>query len=57
MKYLRTHSKRIGERLGSDRHDHVLLEVDRVGGVRSPVENVHHRHGQHTRERTAEIAV
>ncbi len=30
-----------------DRHDHELLEVDRVVGVNAAVEHVHHRHRQH----------
>ena len=39
------------ERRRADRHDHELLEVDRVVGVRAAVEHVHHRHRQDVRRR------
>ena len=32
-----------------DRHDHELLQVDVVVGVRAAVDHVHHRHRQHVR--------
>ena len=41
----------------ADRHDHELLEVDAVVGVRAAVQDVHHRHGQHVRAVAAEVAV
>ena len=37
----------LGERGRPDRHDHELLEVDRVVGVDAAVDHVHHRHRQH----------
>ena len=37
-------------------HDHELLEVDLVVGVRAAVEHVHHRHRQHVRRLAAEVA-
>src|SRR5204863_254005 len=47
----------VGETLGADRHDHVLLEVHRVGRVRAAVEDVHHRDGEDVGDRPAEVAV
>ena len=37
-------AQRLGEAGRADRHDHELLEVDVVVGVRAAVEHVHHRH-------------
>ena len=34
----------VSERRGAGRHHHELLEVDRVVGVSTPVQHVHHRH-------------
>jgi hypothetical protein len=45
---------RVGGR--AHRHDHELLEVDLVVGVRTAVEHVHHRRRQHVRRLAAEIA-
>jgi hypothetical protein len=42
---------------GADGHDHELLEVDVVVGVRAAVEDVHHRHGQGDGVDAAEVAV
>ena len=44
------------KRRRADRHDHELLEVDLVVGVRAAVQHVHHRHGQHVRRLAAEVA-
>ncbi len=38
-------------------HDHELLEVDGVVGVRAAVEHVHHRHGQRGRRLATEVEV
>ena len=38
------------------RHDHELLEVDLVVGVRAAVQHVHHRHRQHVRRLAPEVA-
>jgi hypothetical protein len=43
-------------KLGADGHDHELLEVDVVVGVRAAVDDVHQGHGQHVRPRAADIA-
>ena len=43
---LGAHAQRVAEARRADRHDHELLEVDGVVGVRAAVEDVHHRHGQ-----------
>ena len=53
---LRARAQRLRERRRADRHDHELLEVDGVVGVRAAVEHVHHRHGQHVRRLAAEVA-
>ena len=53
---LRAHAQALAERGGADRHDHELLEVDRVVGVGAAVDDVHHRHGQHARRLPAEVA-
>ena len=45
------------ERRGADRDDHELLEVHVVVRVRPAVQDVHHRHGEHVRDRAAEVAV
>ena len=50
-------AQRLGERRRADRHDHELLEVDRVVGVHAAVEDVHHRHRQHVGVRPADVAV
>ena len=47
----------LAERGRADRHDHELLQVDVVVGVRPTVEDVHHRHGQHVGVDPAEVAV
>jgi hypothetical protein len=39
----------LGERVGASRHDHELLEVERVLRVRPAVDDVHERDGQHVR--------
>ena len=47
-----------GKRWRADRHHHELLHVDTgARGVLAAVENVHHRHRQRPRVRTAEVAV
>ena len=50
-------AQRLGEAGGADRHDHELLEVDVVVGVRAAVEHVHHRHRQHVGVGAADVAV
>src|SRR5690606_37239695 len=40
-----------------DGRDHELLEVDVVRGVCTAIQDVHERHGQQRRVRTAEVAV
>ena len=57
MEDLRAHADGLGGAVGADRHDHELLDVDRVVGVRAAVDDVHHRHRQHVRGRPAEVAV
>ena len=48
---LRADPERVAERVRADGHDHELLQVDRVRGVRAAVDHVHHRHGQRRRAR------
>ena len=40
-----------------DRHDHEFLNVDWVVGVLTAVDDVHHRHRQRARRRTADVTV
>ena len=47
----------LGERRRPVRHDHELLEVERVRGVPAAVDDVHQRDGQEPRARTAERPV
>ena len=49
--------KALGEARSAHRHDHELLQVDRVGGVGAAVDHVQHRHGQRRRLLAAEVAV
>ena len=53
---LRARAQALRERRRADRHDHELLEVDRVVGVGAAVEHVHHRHRQHVRRLAAQVA-
>ena len=53
---LGAHAQRLGEGRAPRGHDHELLEVDVVVGVRAAVEHVHHRHRQHARGVAAEVA-
>ena len=53
---LRADPQRLGERGRADRHDHELLQIDRVGRVHAAVDDVHHRHGQRRRLLPAEMA-
>ena len=48
---------RFGNARSADRHDHEFLEVDRVVGVHSAIDDVHHRHRQQRRVFAADIAV
>ena len=50
---MRRHSEKLCR---AARHDHELLEVHLVVGVRATVEHVHHRHRQHPRRLAAEVA-
>ena len=51
------HADRFSHRIGADRHDHEFLEIDRIVGMRAAIDDVHHRHRQHTRIGAAHIAV
>ena len=57
VEHLGTHAHRFGEGAGADRPDHELLESDRCVGVRTAVDDVHHRHGQHVCVHAADVAV
>src|SRR6185295_4313399 len=48
---------RLGERGGLGRDDHELLEIDSVVGVLAAVDDVHHRHREDPRVRSAEVPV
>ena len=57
LKDLGAAAQGLAERLRADRHDHQLLHVEVVVGVRAAVDHVHHRHRHLHRARAAEIAV
>ena len=46
VEHLDAPAQRLGEARRADRHDHELLHVDVVVGMRPAVDDVHHRHGQ-----------
>ncbi len=52
----RAHAHGLGEGLRPHRHDHELLEVDRVVGMGAAVDDVHHRHRQDMGDGAADIA-
>ena len=49
-------SQAVAERVKTEREDHEFLEVDAVVGVRSTVDDVHHRSRQPIRSDAAEVA-
>jgi hypothetical protein len=57
VKDLRAHPQRFGEGFGADGNDHVLLEIHRVGGVRTTVQDVHQGHRHRARQRAAQVPV
>ena len=54
---LGTDPHRLGDAADADRHDHELLDVDRVVGMLAAVDDVHHRHRQRARVGAADVAV
>ena len=54
---LRTPTEALCKRGGADGHDHELLEVDVVIGVRATVKDVHHRHRQDIRRSPTHVAI
>ena len=50
-------TQRLGITRRPDRHDHELLQVDRVVGVGAAVDHVHHRHGKHMGVGATDVAV
>ena len=48
--------QRLGEGVRTGRDEHELLEVERVLGVRTAVDHVHHRHRENVGARTADPA-
>ena len=54
---LRAHADGIGAGVGPHRHDHELLDVDGVVGMRPAIDDVHHGHGQQVGVAAAEIAI
>ena len=54
---LATRADRLAERVHAPRHHHEFLEIHRRVRVRAAVDDVHHRHGQDLRVRSAEVFV
>jgi len=46
----------IGEGREADRHDHELLEIERIVGVGAAVDHVHHRHRQRACTAATDVA-
>ena len=57
LENLRAVAQRLAEGRRADRHDHELLHVDAVVGVRPAVDHIHLRHRQRHFARTTEVAV
>ena len=57
MEDLGAHAQRLAEARRADRHDHELLEIDRVVGMGPAVDHVHHRHRQRARRHAADVPV
>ena len=57
MEGLGSDPQRLGEGLGSGRHDHELLQVDRVLRVDAAVDDVHHRDREDVSVGAADVAV
>ena len=57
MEDLSAHAQGLAPALGAHGHDHELLDVHVVGGVRTAIQNVHHGHGQGLGVHAAQIAV
>ncbi len=57
VEYLGAPAQRLGEPLGAVGHNHELLRVHRIVGVRPAVEDIHHWHGQQASVHPAEVAV
>jgi hypothetical protein len=57
MEHLGPEAQRLGERRRAVGHDHELLGVEGIVGVRAAVDDVHERHRQGPRGRAADVAV
>ena len=57
MEDLRSHANGLANGVGSDRHDHEFLKINRVVGVFATVDDVHHRNRHEVRVGSTDIAV
>ncbi len=57
MKHFGAVADCVGKTRSADRHDHELLQVEAVVGMRAAVDDVHHRHRHRHRTAAAEVAV
>ena len=57
MKDFDSPAQGFGERAGSHRHDHELLEIHIVVGMGAAVEDVHHGRGQNVGTRAAKVTI
>ena len=57
VEHLGAHTETLLERRSADGTDHKFLKSDRSVGMRTAVDNIHHRDGQRLGVRTADIAV
>jgi hypothetical protein len=56
VKNLHAGPQRVAERIEAERHDHEFLHVDRIVGVLTAVDDVHHRRRQEPRARAPQVA-
>ena len=57
MKNLRAQAQCFAETFSADRHNHELLKIDVVVGMRATIDDVHHRHRQSAGVLAAEIPI
>ena len=57
VEHLRAPPDRFGQAVGTDRHDHEFLDIDRVVGMFAAIDDVHHRHRQDMRRNAANITI
>ncbi len=57
MECLDAPAQALAERLGADGHDHELLKVHVIVGVRATIQDVHHWRGQQAGGKSTEVLI